>query len=94
MIRTRKIPFIQSRASLPVLLSTGAACVFALVFPFTSWGHSLRVGFLLPWNYFPWLVLTLAAYCVVTQVAQECSSVDSRPGSRSSPWKSTSSLCG
>src|SRR3546814_2479258 len=31
MIRTRKVPFIQSRASLPVLLSTGAACVFALV---------------------------------------------------------------
>ena len=69
MIRTRKIPFIQSRASLPVLLSTGAACVFALVFPFTSWGHSLGLVSL-PWNYFPWLVLTLAAYCVVTQVAK------------------------
>ena len=69
MIRTRKIPFIQSRASLPVLLSTGAACVFALVFPFTSWGHSLGLVSL-PWNYFPWLVLTLGAYCVVTQVAK------------------------
>lgn len=69
MIRTRKIPFIQSRASLPVLLSTGAACIFALVFPFTSWGHSLGLVSL-PWNYFPWLVLTLAAYCVVTQVAK------------------------
>ncbi|MGC0362055.1 Mg2+-importing ATPase [Rhodococcus sp. 27YEA15] len=69
MIRTRKIPFLESRASLPVLLSTGAACVFALVFPFTDLGHSLGLVSL-PWTYFPWLILTLAAYCIVTQAAK------------------------
>lgn len=66
MIRTGKIPFVQSRASWPVLLLTGAACVFALVLPFSGFGQSLGLVSL-PWTYFPWLVGTLAAYCLLTQ---------------------------
>ncbi|MDH6281291.1 magnesium-translocating P-type ATPase [Prescottella agglutinans] len=69
MIRTQRIPFIQSRASLPVLLSTGAACIFGLIFPFIGWGQSLGLV-PLPWTYFPWLVLTLAAYCLLAQGAK------------------------
>ncbi|WGD37145.1 magnesium-translocating P-type ATPase [Lysinibacter sp. HNR] len=66
MIRTRKIPFIQSRASLPVMLATGAVCIFGLILPFTNWGASLGLV-PLPMSYFPWLVATLLAYCLLTQ---------------------------
>ncbi|MFF2050890.1 magnesium-translocating P-type ATPase [Leifsonia sp. NPDC058194] len=69
LLRTKRLPFAQSRASLPVLLATGAVCVFGLVLPFTGWGHDLGLVSL-PWTYFPWLVATLAAYCALTQVAK------------------------
>ncbi|MDE5622914.1 MAG: cation transporting ATPase C-terminal domain-containing protein, partial [Alistipes sp.] len=69
MIRTRKIPFIQSRASWPVLLMTGVVMAVGIVLPFTSLGAS--VGLMpLPWSYFPWLVLTLLAYCTLTQAVK------------------------
>lgn len=70
MLRTRRIPFIQSRPSLPVLLATGAVCVFGVVLPFSGWGHTLGLVSL-PWAYFPWLVLTLATYCVLVQVVKK-----------------------
>ncbi|MFC9789867.1 magnesium-translocating P-type ATPase [Rhodococcus sp. NPDC127528] len=69
MIRTQRIPFLQSRASLPVMVTTGLACVFGLVFPFTGWGHSLGLVSL-PGTYFPWLVVTLVAYCGLAQLAK------------------------
>ncbi|GMX61189.1 magnesium-translocating P-type ATPase [Paenibacillus elgii] len=67
MIRTRKIPFIQSTASLPVLLLTGAIMAFGITFPFTGFGASVGLQ-PLPLSYFPWLVATLLCYCVLTQV--------------------------
>lgn len=67
MLRTKRLPFIRSRASLPVLLATGAVCVFGLVLPFSGWGHDLGLVSL-PWTYFPWLIVTLLAYCALTQV--------------------------
>ncbi|MBK0422728.1 magnesium-translocating P-type ATPase [Leucobacter sp. CSA2] len=66
MLRTKRIPFIQSRASVPVLLATGAVCLFGLVLPFTGWGAILGLV-PLPWTYFPWLVATLLAYVFLTQ---------------------------
>ncbi|WP_082057209.1 magnesium-translocating P-type ATPase [Psychromicrobium lacuslunae] len=66
MIRTGRVPFLQSRASWPVLLLTGAVCLFALLLPFSNFGHSLGLVSL-PWTYFPWLIGTLAAYCLLTQ---------------------------
>jgi Mg2+-importing ATPase len=66
MIRTRKIPFIQSSASLPVMFLTGTVMVIGIVIPFSPLGASL--GFApLPLSYFPWLVATLLSYCVLTQ---------------------------
>jgi len=70
MLRTRRIPFIQSRPSLPVLLATAAVCIFGLVLPFSGWGHTLGLVSL-PWAYFPWLVVTLATYCLLAQVAKK-----------------------
>ncbi|RIJ77386.1 magnesium-translocating P-type ATPase [Nakamurella silvestris] len=66
MLRTERIPFVQSRASLPVLLATGAVCLFGLVLPFSGVGQSLGLV-PLPWTYFPFLIGTLAAYCVLIQ---------------------------
>ena len=53
MIRTRKIPFIQSRASKPVMIMTALIMGIGLVIPFSPFGRYL--GFVpLPGSYFPW----------------------------------------
>jgi P-type Mg2+ transporter len=69
MIRTQKIPFIQSIAAAPVVLLTGAIMVIGLLIPFTSFGASVGLH-PLPMAYFPWLALTLLAYCVTTQLVK------------------------
>jgi len=66
MLRTQKIPFIQSRAALPVMLATGLVMILGIMIPFSPLGHA--VGLVpLPWNYFPWLLATLLGYCLLTQ---------------------------
>jgi len=66
MLRTQKIPFIQSRAALPVLLTTAGIMLAGLLLPFSPLGG--LVGLVpLPWAYFPWLVATLLGYCLVAQ---------------------------
>ena len=66
MLRTQKIPFVQSTAALPVLLATGLVCALGIYLPFSPLGA--MVGLTpLPLAYFPWLVGTLLAYCVLTQ---------------------------
>lgn len=66
MLRTQKIPFIQSTAALPVLLMTGLIMAIGIFLPFTPIGANLGLV-PLPWSYFPWLVVTLLAYCCVAQ---------------------------
>ncbi|THA41086.1 magnesium-translocating P-type ATPase [Streptomyces sp. A1547] len=67
MIRTRKIPFIQSRASWPVMVMTVLAVLTGLYLPFSPLAASL--GFVpLPAGYFPWLIGVLLAYCALTQL--------------------------
>ncbi|WP_327303879.1 magnesium-translocating P-type ATPase [Streptomyces sp. NBC_01298] len=67
MIRTRKIPFIQSRASWPVMVMTVLAVLTGLYLPFSPLASSL--GFVaLPASYFPWLIGVLLAYCTLTQL--------------------------
>lgn len=69
MIRTRKIPFIQSRAAAPLMILTGLIMALGICIPFTSFGAS--IGLVpLPWNYFPWLVITLLSYCILTQLVK------------------------
>ncbi|MER5775626.1 magnesium-translocating P-type ATPase [Streptomyces sp. NPDC002039] len=69
MIRTRKIPFIQSRASWPVMVMTVLAVLTGLWLPFSPLAGSL--GFVaLPAGYFPWLIGVLLAYCTLTQVVK------------------------
>ncbi|MGH2644886.1 MAG: magnesium-translocating P-type ATPase, partial [Chitinophagaceae bacterium] len=67
VIRTKKVPFIKSVASLPVLVLTGVIMAVGIAIPFTPLGHSISlVG--LPASYFIFLIVTLLGYCVLTQV--------------------------
>ncbi|MFD8979529.1 magnesium-translocating P-type ATPase [Streptomyces sp. NPDC059564] len=69
MIRTRKIPFVQSRASWPVMVMTVLAVLTGLYLPFSPLAPSL--GFVaLPAGYFPWLIGVLLAYCALTQLVK------------------------
>lgn len=70
MLRTQKIPFIQSTAALPVLLTTGLIMALGLYIPFSSFGEMIGLQ-PLPIEYFPWLVLTLVSYCVVAQLMKQ-----------------------
>jgi Mg2+-importing ATPase len=67
MIRTQHIPFIQSRAAMPVILLTASIMAFGIYLPFSSLGAHLGMV-PLPLSYFPWLAGILLCYCVLTQL--------------------------
>ncbi|MCL1800923.1 MAG: magnesium-translocating P-type ATPase [Promicromonosporaceae bacterium] len=67
MIRTPKIPFLQSHASWQLTALTTAGIVALTIVPFTGFGRS--IGLIpLPGEYFWWLALTIVAYMVLAQV--------------------------
>jgi Mg2+-importing ATPase len=69
LIRTRKIPFLQSRAAWP-LLAMGAAIVVAGIWlPMGRLAHYFRLQ-ALPLAYFPWLAAMLAGYAALTQAVK------------------------
>ena len=66
VIRTRKVPFLQSRASWPLSAMTAVIMSVGVLIPFTAIG--LDLGFTtLPPLYWLVLALTLLAYMVLTQ---------------------------
>ncbi len=67
MIRTRKIPFLQSAAAAPVLGLTSAIIVIGVLIPFTAIGAKLGMMELPP-LYFAWLAATVVGYCTLTQL--------------------------
>lgn len=67
MIRTPKIPFIQSRASAPVTLLTFAGIAALTVIPFTGFGAAIGLA-PLPAVYFAWLALTVLLYMVLATI--------------------------
>ena len=69
LIRTEKVPFVQSRASTPVLLLTGAIMALGALVPFTGFGAGIGLESL-PASYFPWLIGILFAYSLTTQWAK------------------------
>lgn len=66
MLRTQKIPFIQSCATLPVLLTTALIMAIGIYIPFSPLGAMVGLE-PLPMSYFPCLVATLLSYCLVAQ---------------------------
>lgn len=67
MLRTQRIPFIQSTATLPVLLVTGIVMAIGIWLPFSPIGSYIGLE-PLPWEYFPWLAATLVSYCGLAQI--------------------------
>ena len=70
MIRTPKVPFIQSRASLPVLVVTTLAIIIGTVIPYTPIGVGLDMA-ALPAIYFAWLAGIIFAYMVLITVVKK-----------------------
>ena len=69
MIRTRKIPFIESRASTPLIIMTFVIITIGIIIPFTGFGA--YIGLVpLPANYFIWFIGIILAYSVLTQVVK------------------------
>ncbi|WP_313159463.1 magnesium-translocating P-type ATPase, partial [Mixta calida] len=66
MLRTRQIPFIQARASWPIMLTTLAVVVIGVTLPFSPLAATFGLQ-ALPLSYFPWLVATLLGYCLLSQ---------------------------
>jgi P-type Mg2+ transporter len=66
VIRTNKIPFLQSRSSWQVLAMSLLVMAIGIILPFSPLGRSL--GFTtLPPLYWPFLALTLLSYMLLTQ---------------------------
>jgi Mg2+-importing ATPase len=70
MIRTEKIPFLQSSAALPVMLCTAAIMAIGCYLPFTSVAATIKMT-ALPYTYWPFLLFTTLGYCVLTQLGKQ-----------------------
>ncbi|MBS2539509.1 magnesium-translocating P-type ATPase [Catenulispora sp. NF23] len=70
IIRTRRIPFLCSRASRPVLLATGAAMAVGLLLPFSMLAADMGMTSL-PALYFGFLALILLGYCALLQIVKD-----------------------
>lgn len=69
MIRTKKIPFIQSWATTPVIALTSLVMVIGILIPFSPFAVALRLQ-PLPLIYFPFLIGILFCYCMLTQLVK------------------------
>jgi Mg2+-importing ATPase len=67
MIRTKKLPFIQSWATAPVVALTSLVMAIGIFIPFSPLAAALKMQ-PLPLNYFPFLLGILLCYCILTQL--------------------------
>ena len=70
MIRTPKIPFIQSRASRPVLCVTTILIVSGITITYSSLGKMLGMASL-PLNYYSWLVCIVLSYMILVNIQKK-----------------------
>ncbi|WP_080433137.1 magnesium-translocating P-type ATPase [Burkholderia ubonensis] len=69
LLRTQKVPFLQSTAALPVLLSTVTAIAIGCWLPFSPFADAL--GFMhLPGSYWLWLAATMVGYILLAQAVK------------------------
>lgn len=64
VIRTGKIPFVESRPSLPLLVTTISICLFGLWLPVSPLAHALGLT-PMPYAYFAALLGILMAYLLL-----------------------------
>ncbi len=69
LIRTRRIPFIQSSPALPLILTTLAVMAAGVLIPFSPLAHTLGMV-PLPRIFFIWLVGILFSYVVLAQLVK------------------------
>jgi Mg2+-importing ATPase len=67
IIRTAKVPFLQSRPSLVMALVTVCVMAIGIMIPFTPIGSALGMV-PLPGVFFAWLAAILIGYCTLTQL--------------------------
>jgi Mg2+-importing ATPase len=67
VIRTNKIPFLQSRASMALTLTTLSIMALGMWLPYSSASSALGLTHL-PNLYWPILMLTLLSYMGLTQI--------------------------
>jgi Mg2+-importing ATPase len=69
VIRTNRIPFLQSWASWPLIVTSVVIMMFGAWLPFSPFAEYL--GFTpLPDGYWPFILLTLVCYVLLTQCAK------------------------
>ena len=69
VIRTNNLPFIQSRASWQLIITSGLIMLIGMWLPFSPIG--LWLGLVpLPASFWPFLVATLLAYMILTQIVK------------------------
>ena len=69
IIRTNKIPFIQSRASTPLIFTSVIICAIGIWLPTSYFAHSL--GFVpLPWTFWPVVTGIIGLYLVLTTLVK------------------------
>jgi len=69
LIRTRRIPFVQSTAALPVVIMTSLVMIAGIYIPFSPFASAFKFT-PLPLAYFPGLITILLGYCLLTQVVK------------------------
>jgi Mg2+-importing ATPase len=67
MLRSPKIPFLQTRASWQVTALTSLGIAVGTILPFTPLGHAIGLNSL-PWYFFPVLFAIVAAYMVLVTI--------------------------
>ncbi|MDR1092731.1 MAG: magnesium-translocating P-type ATPase [Clostridiales bacterium] len=70
MIRTQKVPFIQSRAARPVLISTVLAAAAGIAIPFTFLGQIFGMA-ALSWEFFGILAATVVGYVLLVTLIKK-----------------------
>lgn len=67
MIRTPKLPFIESRAAWPLMGMTLVIALIGIALPMSPLGTYFKMT-ALPLTYFPWLLVILFGYAVLTTI--------------------------
>lgn len=69
IIRTAKVPFLQSHASKPVYMSSIIVSLLAILVPFTTLGSAIGLV-AIPLKYMALIFLTPVVYCIIAQFAK------------------------
>jgi Mg2+-importing ATPase len=69
IIRTAKVPFVESHASPALIATTVIICTVGMILPFTWAGAALGFG-PLPWLYWPLVAAMLVTYAMLTHLVK------------------------